>query len=297
MIYTVRHVTEVRYSSIVQLARFNLRLRPAEWPGQRLMGYSLSVSPRPGSVVESSGPFVVNNSRIMLTEPIRQLRIVSQFRVEKLPQADPDMAASPSVAQVRSDALAWADLSPSGPAAYLFASQIVRMEPEIGAWARGFFTPADPVLAAASAVMQAIYRDFSFDAKATETGTPPIEAFRQKRGVCQDFAQIMIAALRANGIPAAYVSGYLRTIPPAGKPRLIGADATHAWVHAWCGEALGWVGFDPTNNSLARGDHIFTAMGRDYADVSPIDGVFYGATDQLLKVSVDVMPETVLVGM
>ncbi|RYD63112.1 MAG: transglutaminase family protein, partial [Sphingomonadales bacterium] len=137
---------------------------------------------------------------------------------------------------------------------------------------------------------QRIKREFRYDGKATAFDTPVAEAFAKRHGVCQDFAQVMIAAVRAAGLPAAYVSGYLRTRPPAGKPRLVGVDATHAWVNVWCGPALGWVGFDPTNGCTVGSDHIVTAVGRDYSDVAPIDGVFLGQDGQDIHVSVDVEP-------
>ncbi len=136
----------------------------------------------------------------------------------------------------------------------------------------------------------AIYTQFTYHPGITTSDTPPIEAFKNREGVCQDFAHIMIAALRAHGIPAAYVSGYLRTEPPPGAERLVGADAMHAWASIWCGPQMGWVGADPTNNCLVRNDHIVVAMGRDYADVAPIDGVFVGNTTQRMTVAVDVVP-------
>ncbi|RYE38255.1 MAG: transglutaminase family protein, partial [Hyphomicrobiales bacterium] len=241
-------------------------------------------------VVEDAGPFVVNNSRIELAEPISQLRIESEFVIDKSGLGLVGERGSPTVDQVRRAALAMPDLSEYGPAPYLFASRLVRIEPAIGIWAGEFIAGDQPIVAMGMALMGAIYSEFKFDSKATQADTPPIEAFRKRRGVCQDFAQIMIIALRAHGIPAAYVSGYLRTRPPPGSPRLIGADATHAWVNIWCGPDLGWVGFDPTNNAVAQHNHIFTAMGRDYADVAPIDGVFYGQSGQHVKVSVDVRP-------
>ena len=135
-----------------------------------------------------------------------------------------------------------------------------------------------------------IHRDFAYDKKATKVETTPIEAFQLKRGVCQDFAQIMISGLRAAGLPAAYVSGYIRTLPPPGQPRLVGADATHAWVLVWAGPQLGWVGVDPTNGIWMAGDHIVVAIGRDYADVAPIDGIVLGWGAQEMHVSVDVEP-------
>jgi transglutaminase-like putative cysteine protease len=146
------------------------------------------------------------------------------------------------------------------------------------------------VFEAACELMGRVRRDFRYDPEATEVSTPIREAFAQRHGVCQDFAHIMIAGLRGLGLPAAYVSGYLRTIPPPGQPRLEGADATHAWVMIWCGPETGWIGLDPTNDLIVGDDHIITATGRDYADVSPLDGVLVGPGSQKLDVKVDVIP-------
>ena len=291
MIYDVRHLTTVQYAGLVRLARFNLRLKPAPWPSQTLQTYSLTVDPLPWTVQEDSGPYLVNRSRLTLRDPISRLSIESRFRVEVLPPAlmiEPDVG--PSVEDVRVKALERRDLSPACPASYLYASPLADSEPEIAQWSRGFFESGRPVVAAGQALMSAIHSEFSYDSKATATHTPQVEAFRKRRGVCQDFAHIMIVAARAHAMPAAYVSGYLRTMPPPGKPRLVGADATHAWVNLWCGEELGWIGFDPTNNLIVGSDHIFTAMGRDYGDVAPVDGVFHGGAGQTTKVSVDVAP-------
>jgi transglutaminase-like putative cysteine protease len=146
------------------------------------------------------------------------------------------------------------------------------------------------VLEAASELMGRIRRDFRYDTKATDVRTPIAKAFEQRRGVCQDFTHIMIAGLRGLGLPAAYVSGYIRTIPAQGKPRLEGADATHAWVSLWCGHAAGFVDLDPTNNLVVANDHIILAHGRDYADISPIHGIVLGAGEQEVDVGVDVIP-------
>jgi transglutaminase-like putative cysteine protease len=291
MIYAVRHLTTVAYAGKVRLARFNLRLKPAPWPGQTLRSHSLSIFPVPGSTQTEFGPYLVNRSRLTLREPISKLSIESRFTVEvQQPSFLNSMAFAPTVVQVRQDALLRHDLSASGPATYLFASPMAQPSVEIAEWAARFFAPDANVLDAGRELMNAIHDEFKYDAKATDTHTPPVEAFSKRRGVCQDFAHIMIIAARAHAIPAAYVSGYLRTLPPAGQPRLVGADATHAWVNLWCGDELGWVGFDPTNRCHAGTDHIFTAMGRDYADVAPLDGVFRGSGTQTMKVAVDVSP-------
>jgi transglutaminase-like putative cysteine protease len=295
MLYDVRHLTTVTYASPVRLARFNVRLRPAPWPGQVLERFALTIDPVPWSVQDDYGPFVVNRSRLIIREPLSRLAIESRFRVEVSEPSLPEplligAMTGPSVAQVRDRAARSRDLSAMGPASYLYPSPMAPNSPEIAAWAARFFPSAQGVLAAGCALMRAIYDEFTYDGDATTSETLPDQAFQARHGVCQDFAHVMIVAARAHGIPAAYVSGYLRTIPPPGQPRLIGADATHAWATLWCGEELGWVGFDPTNDTLARSDHIFTAMGRDYADVAPLDGVFHGGAGQRLAVSVDVAP-------
>jgi transglutaminase-like putative cysteine protease len=290
MMYQVRHVTQVRYDSAVNLARFNLRLKPAPWPGQVLTDYRLTVSPQPRVIVEESGPFLVNVERLTLDQPTASLTVTSEFSVTVAAPALPLPYAAPGVAEVRAAALAERGLGPVDPAGYLFASPVAAMVPAIADWAQARLPAAGSVIDVATALMHAIHREFVYDGTATRADTPPAQAFAARRGVCQDFAHILLIALRQLGVPAAYVSGYLRTIPPPGKARLVGADATHAWVNVWCGHAIGWVGFDPTNAVLAGTDHIFTAMGRDFADVSPLDGVFIGGSGQRMTVAVDVAP-------
>ncbi|EGD60103.1 transglutaminase-like enzyme [Novosphingobium nitrogenifigens DSM 19370] len=301
MHYKVRHITTVDYAGAVRLARFNLRLKPAPWPGQVLEDFRLSIDPVPWSMQEESGPFVVNRSRFVIAEPLTHLTIESTFGMEvsepsliaaMYAQADGESEGQgPSVEQVRDRALRHRDLGPMGPANYLYPSPMAPSSSAIAAWASRFFPAGQGVLSAARALMRAIHAEFTYDGSATTSETLPDEAFQARHGVCQDFAHVMIVAARAHGIPAAYVSGYLRTIPPPGQPRLVGADATHAWANLWCGDELGWIGFDPTNDSLVRSDHIFTAMGRDYADVAPVDGVFHGGAGQTMTVSVDVEPQ------
>jgi transglutaminase-like putative cysteine protease len=163
------------------------------------------------------------------------------------------------------------------------------MNEQITAWGSDLLGPRDDVIAATRNLMGALHREFTYAPGKTTSRTPPQEAFEARHGVCQDFAHVMIMALRAHGIPAAYISGYLLTRPPPGKPKLVGADAMHAWADVWCGNELGWVGFDPTNNCLVSEDHIAIAMGRDYADISPIDGTFIGSAPQSMVSAVDVV--------
>jgi len=291
MRYRIHHVSSLRYDGVVRLARLNLRLKPAEWPGQRIGNFTLDLDPAPAEIEESNGPWIVHRHRVILREALSKLIIESRFEIEV---AEPgfalDMAVAPDIATIRAAALELPDLSAMGPASYLFASPMAPSSAAIAEWATPFFAPGQSVLATGHALMAAIHDQFAYDGTATNVTTTAEDAFRQKRGVCQDFAHVMIVAARAHGIPAAYVSGYLRTLPPPGQPRLVGADAMHAWAALWCGPDMGWIGFDPTNDVLAGTDHIFVAMGRDYADIAPIDGVFMGGAGQRIAVSVDVEP-------
>jgi transglutaminase-like putative cysteine protease len=171
----------------------------------------------------------------------------------------------------------------------VFASSLVPVQPAVTAYAAASFPPDMGVLVGAVDFMHRIRSEFRYDPKATVISTPLDEVFEKRHGVCQDFAHVMIAGLRGLGLPAAYVSGYLRTIPPEGQPRLQGADATHAWVSLWCGPKQGWIGFDPTNDLLVENDHIILGVGRDFSDVSPVDGIIVGSRKQKLSVAVDVV--------
>jgi len=286
MIYRVRHVSTLSYSAPVAQAQFNLRLVPWQWPGQVMHASQLNVSPLPIVRTQTAGPYCVNTTHIGFQEPFEQLEITSEFTMEIDPPPVPSVS-SPD-AQVREQAANMRDLSVTSPVPYLFPSRIAGIDDAIGQWAAQHLQPEAGIVRSASSLMAAIYEEFTYNSGATTSRTPPEEAFERREGVCQDFAHIMIMALRSHGIPSGYVSGYLRTLPPPGKPKLVGADAMHAWVNVWCGQDLGWIGFDPTNNCLAREDHILIGMGRDYADVSPIDGTFIGSAPQKMKTAVDV---------
>jgi transglutaminase-like putative cysteine protease len=291
MNYLVRHRTVVRYAKPARLARFNVRLRPAAWPHQIVEDYTLEVKPTPSSIETRPGSSPVNVSRLVIGAPLAALEIESQFRVSVDAIAARPAPDDPSIAEVCRQALLVDDIGPAAPANYLFASPRVPMVPEIAEWAAATLTPDRGIVDAGLALSQRIKAEFAFDPSATDASTPASEAFAAKHGVCQDFAHIMVVALRMVGLPAAYVSGYLRTVPPPGRTRLIGADATHAWVMIWCGDRLGWLGFDPTNGVATGSGHVFTAMGRDYSDVAPLDGIFIGGGEQDLDVEVDVIPQ------
>lgn len=292
MIYAIRHLTAYAYSRPVPFARCILRVLPRDGVGQRVLTSQLSVAPRGAERRDGVCFFGNRTTTLTIAKPHRELRIEMTSRVEVMRTAPPFPALTRGWEEVAELALQAQSLSPDSPAQYLYPSRLAPTVSEITDYARRSFAAKRPVFEAAGELMARIRKEFVYDPEATEVSTPIREAFANRHGVCQDFAHIMIAGLRGLGLPAAYVSGYLRTIPPPGQPRLEGADATHAWVMLWCGPETGWIGLDPTNDLVVADDHIVTATGRDYADVSPLDGVLVGPGNQKLDVKVDVIPVT-----
>ena len=290
MIYEVSHTTHVEYEAQVQLARFNLRLEPVSWPGQAVRNFVLSVDPAPASIFTRQTGYPVNVTRAVIDEPLYELSIKSSFTVNVGEEMLDMPPADLPVADVARRALALEDVSGTSPCSYLYSSPLVPLSVEIGQWAGDLLRRDVPALESALALARRIQQEFAYDTDATETDTPVAQAFVMRRGVCQDFTHVLISALRWFGLPAAYASGYLRTLPPPGQPRLVGVDAMHAWAMLWCGPQRGWVGIDPTNGCMTGSDHILVALGRDYSDVAPIDGVFIGEGTQRLTTSVDVIP-------
>jgi transglutaminase-like putative cysteine protease len=290
VIYEVRHRTTYTYAAPVALTRCVLRLTPETSPTQTLEGSSIAVSPEPSSCLERSGPFGERTQVLVIEETHSKLIIEARSRVDVHAPSVARVSDSPRWESVRARSFQTDDLGPASPAHFLYPTPRTPLVPAITEYARASFTGARPIIEAAADLMGRIHADFKYDREATDASTPPDQAFAKRRGVCQDFANIMISALRGLGLPAAYVAGYLRTIPAPGQPRLEGADATHAWVRLWCGER-DWVGLDPTNNIYAEGDHISLTVGRDAADASPIEGVLLTSGEQTLKVQVDVIPQ------
>ncbi|MBR7618674.1 transglutaminase family protein [Phenylobacterium sp. 20VBR1] len=290
MIYGLRHRTTYTYEAPVTFARCVLRLTPQSSSSQTVLRSNVSVTPRPSASHEGIGPFGEKTLTVVIDKPHHELIIEGRSRVDVHAPPLPDPGASPAWTQIRDQAYQSRALTPDGPATYLYPTRRTPITPPITDYARQSFAAGRPILEAAAELMTRIHGDFVYDPEATTVSTPAPEAFAARHGVCQDFAHIMIAGLRGLGLPAAYVSGYLRTTPPPGRPRLEGADATHAWVSLWCG-ADGWIGLDPTNALLVQNDHIVLAVGRDYSDVAPIDGIILAPGVQTLKVEVDVAPE------
>ena len=291
MIYLVRHKTTYTYEAPVAFARCVLRLTPQSSAAQTVLEHSVSLRPSPRQSTEQTGPFGEHAVTVLIDRPHKVLVVEARSRVEVHAATMNALLASTPWEHVREVTCSHNDIGPAGPAGYLYPTPRAPLASEITEYARKSFSPGTPIIQAVTDLMQRIKADFAFDPKATDVTTSPLVAFKARRGVCQDFAHIMISGLRGLGLPAAYVSGYLRTIPPPGQRRLEGADATHAWVSVCCGEGAGWIGFDPTNAILVENDHIVLAVGRDYADVPPIEGVLLSHGRQELKVEVDVIPE------
>jgi transglutaminase-like putative cysteine protease len=289
VIYDIRHLTSYSYESSVSFARCSLRLEPRSGDGQQLISHTVEIRPRPAERTVRRDFFGTHTESILIETAHRSLRIDSRSRVSVSRRALARNAPSPSWETVRDVAFEAASLGPASPVGYVFASSLVPVLAPVTAYAASSFPPGGGIVTGAVDLMHRIRHDFRYDPKATVISTPLREVFEKRHGVCQDFAHVMIAGLRGLGLPAAYVSGYLRTIPPPGQPRLQGADATHAWVSVWCGADIGWIGFDPTNNLLVENDHIILAVGRDFSDVSPVDGIIVGSRKQKLNVAVDVL--------
>lgn len=291
MKYAIGHKTTYRYSSPVHQSYHLLHLSPRAVAHQHILKHRLLVSPAPE--LRNDGRDYFGNPFSVLNLEEDHTRLV----VEALSEIDVDVAQPIDVAAT-SDWRVIAEGRSGGNARggkevlqFTASSRHGRRIRAAADFARPSFPEGKPVLAGTQDLMRRIFEEFAFDASATDVSTPVEVVLNNRRGVCQDFAHLMIAALRSINLPARYVSGYILTHPPAGQPRLQGADASHAWVSVWAPET-GWVDFDPTNNVIPHGEHITIAYGRDYDDVCPISGVLLGGGAHSVEVAVDVQPMT-----
>jgi len=288
MIYRLTHTTTYQYAGTVSLSHHLLRLRPRDLPRQRCLESEISIEPRPEVQCEHRDYFGNAVTFLTIEGSHRSLVIASRSLVEVAAPNRVEPSQTPPWDRAR-------ELSDAAPEASLLASEftysspLIKKQPEFAAYASRSFPAGRPLLEAVLHLTARMRADFKFDPKATTVATPLLDVFKKRRGVCQDFAQLQIGFLRGMGIPARYVSGYLETDPPAGKPRLAGADASHAWVSFYCPGA-GWIDVDPTNNLLVAERHITVAWGRDFSDVSPVRGIIVGSGEHSLEVAVDVLP-------
>ncbi len=289
MIYDVRQTTTYAYASPAAYAQHILRLVPIARERQRVTAAALDIDPAPVRRREGRDFFENRTTTIEIDAPHNTLVVKLAARITVEPAAAADFDATPPWESVREMTIASHDLGPQSPVHFIYPSRLISLDPEIRDYVGESFPAGRPILAGAVEVMKRIKADFTYELGATTVTTAPSMSFALRRGVCQDFAHIMISGLRGLGLPAAYVSGYLRTVPRSGAARLEGADAMHAWVMVWCGDA-GWWGLDPTNALIASDDHVVLAIGRDYADAAPIGGVMLGSGQQRLSTAVDVIP-------
>ncbi len=288
MLYRISHRTTYRYVYPVSSGDHVACLKPRSFPQHRVLSNSLHIQPAPSTYTERADFFGNTLCFFTVQEPHRELVVESRSEVavaegpEQGPASVPwEESAEPLARDLRAEALAAFQ--------FQFESPRIRKKPEFAAYALESFTPGRPMREALTELTTRIYEGFRFDSKATDVRTPIEEVFAKRRGVCQDFAHVQIACLRSIGLAARYVSGYLRTYPPPGRARLIGADASHAWLSAYC-RGAGWLDMDPTNNVAPTDGHVTVGWGRDYGDVSPLRGLILGGGGTSLKVEVDMEP-------
>ena len=289
MMYQVRHTTTYAYTTAVSVSYNLLHLTPRECDHQHCTLHELLIHPQPAFVNQSEDYFGNPVTFFSLQEPHEALTMTANSTIDLTPVLWPKPHDTLPWEEVR--AHVHQDRSREGLDAYqfVFDSPYVPTGPEVAALAMPFFLPGRPLLEAVCDLMHYIYTEFTYDPQATSVSTPIAEVIVKRHGVCQDFAHLQIASLRALGLAARYVSGYLVVHPPEGQDQLIGALASHAWLSVFC-PGTGWIDVDPTNDMLPGKDHITVAYGRDYGDVSPIKGVFLGGGEHALEVSVDVVP-------
>ena len=288
MILDISHRTTFKYDFQVAMSQHLVHLSPRETPVQVVHSHSLTVDPAPALRSEDVDYFGNTTNYLTIDEPHDELRVVSRARIEvSTPVLPPPETTEPwdKVSCILGQNF---DRSTLDAYSFVFGSPLTLSQDAL-AYAEPSFPTGSPVLYGAIDLMGRIYRDFKYEGGVTDISTPVDRLLADRRGVCQDFAHLQIACLRALGLPARYVSGYLLTHPPEGQERLVGSDASHAWLAVWVPE-YGWVDLDPTNNLLPAEEHITIAWGRDYGDVSPINGMVIGGGEHKVDVAVDVRP-------
>jgi transglutaminase-like putative cysteine protease len=288
MTYRIVHKTTYSYKYPVSVGNHVACLTPRCFPHQRRTRYELRIKP-PAKLTERTDYFGNRLSLFTIQEPHHRLVVEarSEVVIQEAERLHPGHCMPwEDVARSLGQSL---DAQSLDAYQFIFESPRIRPNAQFARYAQQSFTPGRHYIEALRDLNTRIYTDFKFDSKATSVRTPPEEVFRKGRGVCQDFAHLGIACLRSLNLPARYVSGYLRTYPVPGLPRLVGADASHAWISAYC-PGIGWIDIDPTNNVLPSCNHVTVGWGRDYGDVSPLRGLILGGRDHTLKVNVDVEP-------
>ena len=291
MLLHVLHETAYDYVPAVRTAQHMAHLKPATTATQQVLSHRLTIAPAPASCSEWIDVYGNTRSFFSLQSTHEALRVLAESLVATSAQPEPGSSLPWDQAVER---MRYHRESRYDPAAeFAFASPYVPRDDAFADYAGPSFAPGRPLQEAARELMLRIHADFEYETSATDVNTPALQALALRKGVCQDLAHVMLGCLRSLGLPARYVSGYLLTEPPAGQPRLVGSDASHAWVSVYLPAAHGpgqWLALDPTNARAAGEDYVTLAVGRDYADVSPVRGVIHGGANHALRVAVTVTP-------
>ena len=288
--YQVKHRTTYEYAFPVTLSYHNLHMKPKDWSiYQHISDFAMEIEPQPSDVSERMDFFGNYAQSFSIQELHERLVITTQFDTRIISNPPPTEEMTITCSQVRKALHGDTSFRSLYALQFIYASPMIPYSQKLAAWAEPFFPDKRPFLEGVLELSSVLKREIQFDPEATEINTSVEEFFELKKGVCQDFAHLMIACLRSQDLPARYVSGYILTFPPEGQKRMEGADASHAWVSVYI-PGWGWVDIDPTNDLVVDDQHIRLAVGRDYADVSPVKGSVTGGGETQVKVEVTVMP-------
>ena len=292
MIYEIYHETKFDYAGLVTFSHNIARLKPKNCPTQKLLEYSLTIEPNPYETNEFIDYFENTNNFMLIREAHKTLKVIASSKVEIVEEQ-----INKNIEALKNISLTFKELKQRLSSYhkddvlakyFLFETESIPMpSDQIKEYVLKSFNEDKNIIEATNEFMQRIFNDFKFVSGFSDITTPIETIFKEKKGVCQDFAQFAISALRSIGIPARYVSGYIQTIPPLGKEKLFGADASHAWFSIYIPD-FGWADFDPTNNKIPNEEYIVLGYGRDYLDISPLKGVVQSSGNSLLSVKVDV---------
>ena len=291
--YAVRHATLYQYSAPVDLGLHQLRLTPVNLGRQSVVRHAIEITPEPDALVQFTDHFGNGVHSASIETRHQEFSVVLQATIEI---ADADSAVLPDGPEwetIRGAMQGDGFPEPADVSEFIYPSPLAQQDIEATAYVGQSFAPGAFVVPALRDLLARIHADFAYTPGVTDVTTSVTQVMESRAGVCQDFAHVMIAGLRGLGLPARYVSGYLRTYPPESGAGLQGADASHAWVSVWCGPDLGWVECDPTNNLIVNDEHIAVAYGRDFSDVTPLRGVILGGGQHGLSVAVSVTEESV----
>ncbi|MAA59572.1 MAG: transglutaminase [Pseudomonadales bacterium] len=288
MKYRIKHTTHYQYSASVSMCFNEARMSPVNSAHQTCARNRFVIHPAPESHHKRFDYFGNQVTSFDILQPHKELSVTVYSEVQVLDHSQQGLFSADYPWEFVRDSLrSSTDPEQITVREYILPSPLIPVFDEVAAYAEESFKPGRPVLEAIRDLVERIYKDFKYDPGFSTISTPLHTVMKHRRGVCQDFAHLAIACIRATGLAAGYVSGYLETLPPPGQEKLEGADASHAWFAVYMLD-YGWMHFDPTNNMLASDQHITLAFGRDFADVTPLKGVIYGGDDHELKVSVDV---------